>query len=148
MKTLQIFVPEVPKLQAGESATRARRLLQWFQQVTQALEPAGHHVTSWWTWVRLSAHSTHIIFLTKPLDQQDQIYPQELVPPHFAEVESWMRPRILACLPNHVRDWVDLWAQTLVLDQNGCQALSHCPRNSFLGRGLGTKELFTPRFVQ
>ena len=57
LKTLPIPVPEFPKLEAGDPGTRARRLQQWLQQVSQAIEPAGHHVMSWWSWVRTSAKS-------------------------------------------------------------------------------------------
>eukprot|EP00973_Karenia_brevis_P005267 721301-Karenia_brevis.AAC.1 len=111
-KTLQTLVPEFSKLEAGDPATRARRLQQWLQQITQSLEPAGHYVTSWWRWVRASAQDTHATFLKKPLDQREQIYPFELIPPQLAQVESWMRPRSLACLPKNQREWVDLRAQS------------------------------------
>ena len=47
-KTLQTMVPEFPKLEIGELGTRPRRLQQWLLNVTQALEPTGHHVMSWW----------------------------------------------------------------------------------------------------
>ena len=93
------MVPEFPKLEIGELGTRPRRLQQGLLNVSQALEPAGHHVMSWWQWVRKSAESTHCIFLTKPLDQREIIFPTETIPAHLAQVESWMRPRILACLP-------------------------------------------------
>ena len=79
-KTLQTMVPEFPKLEIGELETRPRRLQQWLLNVTQALEPAGHHVMSWWQWVRKSAESTHCIFLTKPLDQREKIIPTEPIP--------------------------------------------------------------------
>ena len=99
MKTLQTMVPEFPKLEIGELGTRPRRLQQWLLSVTQALEPTGHHVMSWWRWVRTSAETTHSIFLTKPLDQRERVLPTDSIPAHLAQVESWMRSRILACLP-------------------------------------------------
>eukprot|EP00959_Pyramimonas_sp_CCMP1952_P080159 1675675-Pyramimonas_sp.AAC.1 len=118
LKTLQTLVPEFPKLEPGDPGTRARRLQQWLLQVSQAIEPAGHHVTSWWQWVRSSAESTHTVYLSKPLDKREQIYPQEALPPQHAQVESWMRPRILACLPKTQREWVDLRAQAGVVDMS------------------------------
>ena len=118
LKTIQTLVPEFPKLEPGDPGTRARRLQQWILHVTQALEPAGHHVTSWWKWVCQSAHSTHSIFLTKPLDQREHILPEESIPTPFVQIESWMRPRVLACLPKNIREWVDLRAQTGVTDQS------------------------------
>ena len=99
LKTLQSMVPEFPKLEIGDPGTKPRRLQQWLLHVSQAIEPAGHHVMSWWQWVRTSAESTHRIFLTKLFDQRERVFPQEQMPVHHAQVESWMRPRILACLP-------------------------------------------------
>ena len=64
-------------------------------------------------YIRENAHS---IFLTRPLDQRERICPQEAVPAHHAQVESWMRPRILACLPKTQREWVDLRASAGVVD--------------------------------
>lgn len=118
LKTVQTLVPEFPKLEPGDPGTRARRLQQWLLQISQALEPAGPHVTSWWNWVCTSAQTTHNVFVTKPLDQREHIFPHDVIPPQFAQVESWMRPRILACLPKSQRDWVDLRAQTGVVDQS------------------------------
>ena len=89
LKTLQALVPaELPKLEAGDPTTRARRLQQWLLQVTQALEPAGPHVTSWWSWVRTSAENAHNIFIQKPLDQRQRVLPQEPVPPQLKQVEA------------------------------------------------------------
>ena len=116
LKLLQTFVPEFPKLEAGDPGTRARRLQQWLQQVSQAIEPAGHHVISWWSWVRTSAESNHRVFLTKALDQREQVFPRDAVPLQHTVVESWMRPRILACLPKAQKDWVDLRAQAGAVD--------------------------------
>ena len=45
LKTLQTLVPELPKLEPGDPGTRARRFQQWLLQVSQAIEPAGYHVT-------------------------------------------------------------------------------------------------------
>lgn len=71
---------------------------------------------SWWQWVRTSAESTHSIFFSKLLDQRERVFPQETVPPHHAQVESWMRPRILACLPKTQREWVAHRALAGVVD--------------------------------
>ena len=79
---------------------------------------SGHHVMSWWQWVRTSAESTHRIFLTKLFDQRERVFPQEPMPVYQAQVESWMRPRILACLPKILRDWVDLRATAGVVESS------------------------------
>ena len=116
MVTLQTMVPEFPKLEIGELGTIPRRLQQWLLSVTQALEPTGHHVMSWWRWVRTSAETTHSIFLTKSLDQRERVLPTDSIPAHLAQVESWMRSRILACLLKIIREWVDLRATAGVVE--------------------------------
>ena len=99
LKTIQTLVPEFPKLEPGDPASRARRLQQWLLQVSQSLEPAGPHATAWWKWARTCAEMAHRVFLTTALDQRESVLPQEGVPPQFTVIESWMRPRILASLP-------------------------------------------------
>ena len=116
LKTLQTLVPEFPKLEPGDPSTRARRFQQWLLHITQALEPAGSHVTSWWSWVRASAEQAHRVMTTRPVDQRESIIPREAIPPQFVQVESWLRPRILACLPRTQREWVDLRAQQGLVD--------------------------------
>ena len=65
---------------------------------------------SWWRWVRTSAETTHSIFLTKSFDQRESVLPTDSIPAHLAQVESWMRSRILACLLKIIRECVDLRA--------------------------------------
>ena len=84
LKTLQTFVPELPKLDSGDPGARARWFQQWLLQVTQAIEPAGHYVTAWWSWIRTAAENAHNILITRPLDQREQVSPKESVPPQFA----------------------------------------------------------------
>ena len=99
LKTMQSLVGDFPKLEAGDPNTRASRFRQWLMHIAQTIEPAGPHVKAWWQWVSTAAEQTHSIFLSKPLDQREHVYPQEALPAQFAQLESWMRPRILACLP-------------------------------------------------
>ena len=53
---------------------------------------------------------------TRPVGQRENITPREAVLPQFVQVESWLRPRILACIPKTQREWVDLRAQQRVVD--------------------------------
>ena len=62
MKAIASFVSELPKLEFGESATRAGRLQTWLGAVGQAVQPAGPHLISWWNWVRQEAEKAHKIF--------------------------------------------------------------------------------------
>ena len=116
LKTLQTLVPEFPKLDPGDPSTPARSFQQWLLQVVQSLEPAGSHVTSWWSWVRTTAEQAHRVMTTRPVDQRENIIPREAGPPQFVQVEPWLRPRILACIVKTQREWVNLRAQQGVVD--------------------------------
>ena len=65
------------------------------------------------------------------------------MPPHFAQVESWMRPRILACLPKNQREWVDLRAQTGVVDPS--HALLYYLYKTFAPGSPGEKDILLRR---
>ena len=110
LKTLTL-TGEFPKLEPGDPATRARRFEQWLRQVTQSLEPTGPVVASWWQWARNSAEAAHRTFLATALDLRESVLPQGDVPTQHTMIESWMRPRILACLPKDIKEWVELRAQ-------------------------------------
>ena len=116
LKTLQTLVPEFPKLDPGDPSTRARRFQQWLLQVTQSLEPAGSHVAAWWSWVLTTAEQAHRVMTIRPVDQRENIIPREAFPLQFVQVESWLRPRIFACIPKTQREWVYLRAQQGVVD--------------------------------
>ena len=118
LKTMQTLVPDLPKLEPGEPATRARRYQQWVLQVSQALAPTGSHVMAWWNWINSSAQTSHKEFIETPIDRRERIMPSERVPTEHSTVECWMRPRILACLPKSQRDWIELRAQTGTVDES------------------------------
>ena len=116
LKTLQSLVPELPKLEPGDPATRARRFQQWLLRVGLALQPAGTHVTSWWQWCINSAEEAHKVFVQTPLHQREHVTPTDSLPPQHSTVECWMRPKILQCLPKAQLDWVELRAQAGTVD--------------------------------
>ena len=55
MKSISHFLNDFPKLEYGDSATRAGRLQAWLGAVGQAVQPAGSHLSNWWQWVRQEA---------------------------------------------------------------------------------------------
>ena len=118
LKTMQTFVSDLPKLEPGDPATRARRFQQWVLHVSQALAPTGFHVTAWWNWINSSALEAHKEFIEAPIDRREHILPRQRVPPEHSTVECWMRPRILACLPTSQRDWIELRSQAGTLDES------------------------------
>ena len=73
MKSIQAFVPEFPKLEMGDTASRANRLKSWRTAVTHAINPAGPHLIQWWTWCLHEADNSHEIFLKTPISQREGI---------------------------------------------------------------------------
>ena len=49
LKSIQTFVTEFPKLELGDQATRASRLISWRAAVEQADNSAGPHLIQWCT---------------------------------------------------------------------------------------------------
>ena len=47
-KTMQTYVKDLPKLEAGDAGTRATRLLSWTVSIQQALRPVGLALRTWW----------------------------------------------------------------------------------------------------
>ena len=74
LKTMHTFVPDLPKLEPGEPATRARRFQQWVLHVSQALAPTGSHVMAWWNWINSSAQQAHKEFIETAIDRREHIF--------------------------------------------------------------------------
>ena len=75
LKAIQVFVPELTKLELGVTATRASRLLNWLTSVELAVNPAGPHVVQWWKWCRDQAHEAHTTFLNTPMQLREHVVP-------------------------------------------------------------------------
>jgi hypothetical protein len=55
LKAIQTFLSDLPKLELGDVATRATRLLSWKTAIEQALVPVGSIMRNWWRWCLLKA---------------------------------------------------------------------------------------------
>ena len=111
MKSIQVFVPEFPKLEMGDSSSRAGRLLSWRISVDQAINPAGPHLIQWWKWCQREAEKAYKMFLKMPIHQREAVLPTAPMPEAWLQVEAWIRPRILDALPKDIRDWFNLRAR-------------------------------------
>jgi hypothetical protein len=116
MKSIQAFVPDFPKLELGDPATRATRLRSWRTTVTQAINPAGPHLIAWWEWCLREAEVAHKSFLKTPLHQRESILPGAPMPSAWLQMEAWVRPRILEAMPKDIREWVHTRALRGVVD--------------------------------
>ena len=117
LKSIQAFVYEnFLKLDLGDAATRASRLLTWRVNVTQAINPAGPHLINWWNWVQKEAEGAHKVFLKTHIMSRDSVLPTAAIPGPWQQLESWMRPKLMEVLPGHVREWVNQRMKQGVVD--------------------------------
>jgi len=108
MKTLQTFVSDLPKLDMGDLATRANRLLLWKSAVELALAPAGPTLKAWWKWVSVEAETTYQLFLQSSIHEREALVPTIAMPGAWDQLDSWMRPKLIDAAPKEVKDWVSM----------------------------------------
>ena len=111
MKTMQVFLPELPKLELGDISTRANRLITWRTAVEQAIIPAGSHLRAWWRWCLNQAEIAYRAFLRARIQEREAIIPTAKLPTAWEQVDSWMRPKILEAAPKDIKDWVSMRAR-------------------------------------
>ena len=108
MKSIQTFLSDVPKLELGDVATRATRLLAWKANFEQVLIPVGPTVRNWWRWCIQKATAAHKRFLAATLQDRESVVPQDKMPQVWEQVDSWMRPKILEAVPGVIRELVSM----------------------------------------
>ena len=104
MKAIQTFLNVMPKLELGEVATRATRLLTWKSTVEQALIPIGNTLRLWWRWCLNSANVAYKRFLKATLQERESILPLDKLPDAWDQIDSWMRPKLMDAIPSTTRE--------------------------------------------
>ena len=117
LKAIQTFLIELPKIELADVATRATRLLAWKSAVGQALIPTGMQVCAWWKWCVAEASSTHKKFLAASLATRESIVPASIMPDAWAQIDAWLRPKLLEAIPAVIRDWVAMRGRQNKVDQ-------------------------------
>ena len=116
MKAIQTYLSDMPKLELGDMATRATRLHSWKTAIHQALLPVGSHMRNWWNWCLQKAGVAYKRFLSAELCDREKIFPQDLMPSAWEQIDSWMRPKLLDSVPSVVREWVNMRARQGKID--------------------------------
>ena len=75
LKSIQAFVTEFPKLEPGDVATKATRLINWRVAVKRTISPAGPVILNWWSWCQKEAESTYRQFIKAPLAIRESLIP-------------------------------------------------------------------------
>ena len=99
LKALQGCVGEFPTIVLGGMAERPEHLRKWRYAVRQSLEAAGPQVMTWWSWCWEVAESTHAIYMKAPVMNRESIKVAPRIPSRWAQLETWVKPRLLTCLP-------------------------------------------------
>jgi len=87
MKSIQQFLSDVPKLELGDIATRAIRLLAWKANFEQVLIPVGSTVRNWWRWCMQKAAAAHKRFLAATLQDRESVMPLDKMPQVWEQVD-------------------------------------------------------------
>ena len=118
LKSIQAFVTEFPKLEAGDVATKATRLINWKFAITRTISPAGPVILRWWNWCQQEAESVYRVFIKAPLAVRESLVPTSVMPEPWQQLEAWIRPRLLDSLPKDIQQWVQSRERQGVIDSS------------------------------
>ena len=102
-KAMQTCVGGFPTVELGGIAERPDHLRKWRYAVFQSLEAAGPHMTQWWSWCWQMAESAHSVYLAAPIMQREGVAVGPRNPSKWAQLETWIKPRVVAAMPQHLK---------------------------------------------
>ena len=50
-------------------------------------------------------------FMVESIQEREKVFPQEVLPVVWDQIDAWMRPKIIEATPPHIKEWVDQRAQ-------------------------------------
>jgi len=103
LKAIQSCVGEFPAIELGSPADRPEHLRRWRYAVRQSLESAGPQVMAWWTWCWEVSEAAHKVYMRAPVMSREGIRVPERAHPRWVQIETWIKPRLLACLPQQLK---------------------------------------------
>ena len=103
LKIMQQCVVEFPNIELGGMAERPDHLRKWRYAVSASLEAAGPHVIDWWQWSITTAEMHHRMYAQAPIMNREGIKIDFRIPTKWRQIEVWIRPKLLACLPQNLK---------------------------------------------
>ena len=103
LKLLQQMVGEFPTIILRGMAERPEDMRKWRYAVLTSLKAAGPQVESWWKWCVSSADQTHKLYVQSPIMTRESITVGQRTPPKWLQLESWIRPKLISCLPDNLK---------------------------------------------
>ena len=103
LKLLQQIVGEFPTIILRGMAERPEDMRKWRYAVLTSLKAAGPIVESWWKWCVSSADLTHRLYVQSPIMTREGITVAHRTPTKWLQLESWIRPKLIACLPDNLK---------------------------------------------
>ena len=103
LKVLQQCIGDFPSIELRGMAERPEDLRKWKYAVATSLEAAGPQFKEWWTWSITTADLTHRPYAHAPIMNREGIAVEARTPMKFVQLESWIRPKLIACLPQALK---------------------------------------------
>ena len=103
LKILQQCIGTFPMITLRGMAERPEDLRKWRYAVGTSLKAAGPHVEQWWKWSTATAESTHKLYAIAPIMNRESIGVTQRTPVKWLQLESWIRPKLIACLPENLK---------------------------------------------
>lgn len=105
LKQVATFVKDsVCQLGMGDALTRVHRMTQSKVSVTTELEQLDFQVQLLWQWCCAQADRTYDRFLAADIYQREHVFPTTPMPVTWRRLDSWMRPKVMAAIPQHIQD--------------------------------------------
>ena len=103
LRVLQQCLGDFPTITLRSMAERPEDLREWKYAVATSLKAAGPHVQEWWTWVNTTAELTHKLYARAPIMAREGIAVGQRTPGKFLQLECWIRPKLISCLPENLK---------------------------------------------
>ena len=92
-------MPELPKIDVGDSATRGERLHLWLANVKTQLKSTRPIVVSWWEWSIDTADELYYHWLKTHPTARMYLKVESALPRRFETVEGLLKPKFLKVMP-------------------------------------------------
>ena len=106
LKLLQQIVGEFPLITLRGMGDRPEDLRKWRYAVLTSLKAAGPQVEAWWKWSVSAADNAHKLYVQSPLMTRESITVAQRTSVKWQQLESWVRPKLIACLPDALKKLV------------------------------------------
>ena len=95
---------DLPRIDVGEPSNRGERFTLWRTAIETQLKSTRRVVVDWWRWCNETAERHYKLWLKTPILTRSSMKIQEALPRRWEPIEDWFFPRILAIVPERLKD--------------------------------------------